>query len=399
MTVGPLDGITVVDLGRALAAPHAGMMLGDMGARVIKVEPPHGDDSRYWGPPFLAPEDGGDTETTYFFAANRNKESIVLDVHDDVDRGVLRGLVARADVLIENFRPGTMDRLGFGIEVLRGLNPRLVVLSISGFGHDGPERDRAGYDQIAQGEAGLMSLTGPDADHPQKVGVPIADLLAGLHGLSGVLAALVERDRTGRGSVVRTSLIAAVVGVHSFQGTAWTVGQHVGRAQGNHHPSISPYGLFRCANGAVQIACGNNTLWKRLCAEFDIDADPDTMGDNASRVAHTEDLRELLERTFADLDEEALLRRLSDAGVPAGRVRSLDEVYAWEQVRSQGLLIEVDHPTIGPMTLPGPPVRFFDHDEVERTRVDHTAPPTLGQHDQLIRAFATNGPPSPKGWA
>ncbi|MBJ7455428.1 MAG: CoA transferase, partial [Thermoleophilia bacterium] len=176
---------------------------------------------------------------------------------DETDKDVLVGLVERADVLVENFRPGVMERLGLGIEELMRRNPRLVVLSITGFGHDGPEGGRAGYDQIAQGEAGLMSLTGSGPDDPQRVGVPIADLLSGMYGAYGVLAALHERERTGKGTVVRTSLLASVVGVHAFQGTRWTVAGQVGQAQGNHHPSIAPYGLFRCRDGAVQISVGS----------------------------------------------------------------------------------------------------------------------------------------------
>jgi crotonobetainyl-CoA:carnitine CoA-transferase CaiB-like acyl-CoA transferase len=239
---GSLAGIVVVDLSRALAGPHATQMLGDLGARVIKVEAPgHGDDTRGWGPPFV----GEPRQSTYFLSTNRNKESIALDLKDDSeggDRDVLLKLVDKADVLVENFRTGVLDRLGLGIESLVERNPRLVVLSITGFGHDGPEGGRAGYDQIAQGEAGLMSLTGTGPDDPQRVGVPIADLLSGMYGAYGVLAALLQRERTGRGQVVRTSLLASVVGVHAFQGTRWTVAGEVGRAQGNHHPSIAPYG-------------------------------------------------------------------------------------------------------------------------------------------------------------
>ena len=181
-------------------------------------------------------------------------------------------MIARADVLVENFRPGVLARLGFGGERLAELNPSLVTLSISGFGHDGPEGGRAGYDQIAQGEAGLMSLTGSGPDDPQRVGVPIGDLLAGLYGVIGVLAGLVERATTRRGQLVRTSLLGSIVGVHAFQGTRWTVAGEVGRAQGNHHPSIAPYGLFRCADGTVQIAVGSEGLWKQFCSEFDIDS-------------------------------------------------------------------------------------------------------------------------------
>src|SRR5918992_2235573 len=199
---GPLSGTLVLDLSRALAGPHATMMLGDLGARVVKVEAPGvGDDTRSWGPPFVG--DPPTRESTYFLSANRNKESIVLDLKSDDDREVLLGLVDRADVLVENFRTGVLERLGLGVEALMRRNPQLVVLSITGFGHDGPEGGRAGYDQIAQGEAGLMSLTGPSPDQPTRVGVPIGDLLAGMYGAFGVAAAPAEPARTGRRTVGR----------------------------------------------------------------------------------------------------------------------------------------------------------------------------------------------------
>ena len=223
MADGPLSDLLVLDLTRALAGPHAGMMLGDLGARVIKIESPTGDDTRSWGPPFVGPEDA--RESTYFLSANRNKESLVLDLKSPEDCDVLARLVARADVLMENFRVGVLDRLGFPVARLHELNPGLVILSITGFGHDGPEASRAGYDQIAQGEGGLMSITG--TSQPTKVGVPIADLIAGMNGAFGVVAALHERTRTGRGRVVRTSLLAGMVGVHAFQGTKWTVAGEV----------------------------------------------------------------------------------------------------------------------------------------------------------------------------
>jgi len=221
--VGPLAGTLVVDLSRALAGPHATMMLADMGARVIKVESPgRGDESRGWGPPFVGPDDN--PVSTYFLSANRNKESIELDLKSPEGRELMEALVRRADVLVENFRTGALERLGLSVERLHQINPGLVVLSITGFGPDGPEAERAGYDQIAQGEGGLMSLTGSSSDEPTRVGVPIADLLAGMYGAYGVVAALVERARTGRGMVVRTSLLAAVVGVHAFSKTGFCRG-------------------------------------------------------------------------------------------------------------------------------------------------------------------------------
>jgi formyl-CoA transferase len=378
---GPLAGTVVVDLSRALAGPHAAMMLGDLGARVIKVESPgSGDDTRGWGPPFVGPDDA--RESTYFLSCNRNKESIALDLKSDDGRATLTRLVRHADVLVENFRTGVLDRLGFSMESLHALNPRLVVLSITGFGHDGPEGGRAGYDQIAQGEAGLMSLTGPGPDDPTRVGVPIGDLLAGMYGAYGVAAALADRARTGRGTIVRTSLLAAIVGVHAFQGTRHTVAGQVPRAQGNHHPSLSPYGAFRCRDAIVQVAVGSEGLWRTFAPLVGIAADDPRFASNALRVEHREELIDEVNAAIAHRDVEDVLADLERAGVPAGEVRTLDRVYAWDQTRSQGLLVDVEHPTLGRVTLPGPPLRFDGE-----VAVEHAAPPTLGQHDASVRAW------------
>ena len=381
----PLEDITVVDLSRALAGPHASMMLGDMGARVIKVETPGtGDDTRGWGPPFVGPDD--DPVSTYYLSANRNKESITLDLKSDDGRDVLTRLVRAADVLVENFRPGVLDRLGFPVDRLHELNPRLVVLSISGFGHDGPEGGRPGYDQIAQGEAGLMSVTGPDRDTPQRVGVPIGDVLAGMYGAYGVVSALHERFRTGRGRVVRTSLLAAIVGAHAFQGTAYTVAGHVGRAQGNHHPSLSPYGLFHCKDGDIQVACGSESLWVKLATAFGIDPAAPGMATNRERTVNRTQVSAALDAAFADHPLAELLPRLAELGIPAGEVRTIDRVYDWDQTRSQGLVIEVDHPSLGTIELPGPPIRFDDN-AYAGGRAEHLTPPTLGQHDESVRKW------------
>lgn len=387
---GPLAGTLVLDLSRALAGPHAAMVLGDLGARVIKVEVPGGgDESRGWGPPFVGTDTGRDA--TYFLAANRNKESIALDLKDPADRAVLEDLVADADVLVENFRPGVLERLGLGPAALLARNHGLVVLSITGFGHDGPDARRPGYDQIAQGETGLMSLTGSGPDDPQRIGVPICDLTAGVNGAAGVLAALLDRVRTGRGQVVRTSLLAAGVGLHAFQGTRWTVGAELGRATGNHHPTIAPYGLFACADGSVQVAAANEALWRRLAGAFALPPDDPRFATNADRVAHRADLTRLIEHAFADRTAAELLADLDRLGVPAGAVRTLDEVYAWDQVASQRLLVTVDHPTAGEIRLPGPVLRFFDADGTERTRTRHTAPPLLDQDRHAIRSRAAAG--------
>src|SRR3954447_2604773 len=335
-----LEDLVVVDLTRALAGPHAAMMLADLGARVIKVESPHGgDDSRSWGPPFVGPEDA--QVSTYFLSANRNKESVTADLKSEEGRLFLARLVRHADVLMENFRIGVLDRLGFSLERLHEINPRLVILSITGFGHDGPEGGRAGYDQIAQGEAGLMSLTGSADGEPTKVGVPIGDLLSGMYGAYGVLAALHERRTTGRGTVVRTSLLASVVGVHAYQGTRWTVAHEVPLAGGNHHPSIAPYGLFHTGDVPVQIACGNDNQW-RVLAEL-LGIDDERFSTNRSRVGHCDELVSAMEAALASASAETWLGRLADLGIPAGKVRTLDDVYAWDQTLSQGLLLDVDH--------------------------------------------------------
>jgi crotonobetainyl-CoA:carnitine CoA-transferase CaiB-like acyl-CoA transferase len=378
-----LEDLVVVDLTRALAGPHAAMMLADLGARVIKVESPHGgDESRSWGPPFVGPEDA--QVSTYFLSANRNKESVTADLKTEEGQAFLTRLVRHADVLMENFRTGVLDRLGFPFERLQQINPRLVILSITGFGHDGPEGGRAGYDQIAQGEAGLMSLTGPSADEPTRVGVPIGDLLSGMYGAYGVLAALHERERTGKGRVVRTSLLASVVGVHAYQGTRWTVAGEVPHAIGNHHPSIAPYGLFHTADAPVQIACGNDNQWRALAGLLDID--DERFASNRERVAHRDDLIAAIERSLVEDDAESWLGRLAELGIPAGKVRTLDDVYAWDQTESQGLLLEVDHPDVGPITLPGPPLRFDDR-TIGGARSEHLPPPRLGEHDAAVRAW------------
>jgi formyl-CoA transferase len=378
--MGPLAGITVIDLSRALAGPHAAMMLGDQGARVIKVEPPdRGDDTRAWGPPFAVPAHG-DRESTYFLSCNRNKESIVLDLKDPADRTILRRLVRHADVLVENFRPGVMDRLGLPVTELQAINPRLVILSITGFGHDGPEGGRSGYDLIAQAEGGIMSLTGPSPDEPTNVGVPIADLLAGVHGVYGVLCALHQRERTGLGDVVRTSLLAGMVGVHAHHGTRYTVAGEVPVSSGRHHPSICPYGLFRCGDGLVQIAVGSDQLWQQFAELFDLSR-PE-WSSNPQRVSDRDAVIAAVQAAFAPYGRAELTKLLTAAGVPVGQVRTLDEVYTWPQTRSQGLLIEVAHASLGTIALPGPPLRFD-----AGASVTHAAPPTLGQHSDSIRQW------------
>lgn len=357
-------------------------MLGDLGARVIKIESPDGDDSRRWGPPFV------NGESTYFLSINRNKESVVLDLKADDGRAALTALIERADVVIENFRTGTLARLGFDDERIGQLNPRAIVLSITGFGHDGPEAGRPGYDQIAQGEAGLMAVTGSAPNDPQRIGVPIADVLAGMNGAFGIVAALFDREKTGKGSIIRTSLLASTIGAHVFQGTAQTVAGVTGTARGNQHPSLAPYGLFHCRDGHIQIAVGTEGHWNALCHVLQLNAD-ERFATNAGRVEHGDELVNLINSALANGELDTTIDALTAAGVPAGRVRSLDEVYSWDQTRSQGLVVEVDHSTIGPIDIPGPPLRWFDG-VTEVTPTGHTAPPTLGEHTNAVLQWLAN---------
>lgn len=380
-----LSDIVVLDLSRALAGPSAAQTLGDLGATVIKIETPHGgDDSRSWGPPFVGPAE--DSQSTYFLSCNRNKQSVTVDLRSPDGRRLFTRLVMQADVLVENFRVGGLDRLDLGHRELRELNPRLIICSITGFGHDGPDAGRAGYDQIAQGEAGLMSLTGPDGHTPTKVGVPIADILAGMNATIGILAALHERVTTGLGRTVRTSLLAGVIAAHTFQGTRWTVAGETPTALGNQHPSIAPYGLYRTADSAIQVSVGSDSLWARFAALLGIDGHDARFATNHDRVAHRDALTDTIEAAFAKHPADYWLAALADAGIPVGMVRSLPQAFGWDQTIAQGLLVDVDHPTLGPIQLPGSPLRFDDN-HYSSARARHLPPPRLGEHNDAVHAW------------
>lgn len=377
---GPLAGIRVVDLTRALAGPYATLMLADAGAEVIKVErPPRGDDTRGWGPPFVGA--GAARESVYFLSVNRGKRSVVLDLREPHDLEILKTLIRRADVLAENFRPGVMERLGLGEDALLELNPRLVVLSITGFGEDGPDGDRAGFDQIAQGEAGLMSITGPPGGPPTKVGLPIADILAGMFGAFGVVSALLERERSGQGQWVRTSLLGGMIAVHTYQGTRWLVAGEVPQPDGNRHPLIAPYGTFECGDGPINICVGSEGLWRRFAQLVGLDPDDPRFATNAERVRRAEELERCISASLRSASGEEWLARLAAAGIPAGRIRTIDQVYAWEQVTHLGLIDTVHHLTLGELRLPGAPIRFS-----RSGRPAPAAPPVLGQDtDEVLR--------------
>lgn len=376
----PLADVRVVDLSRALAGPYATMMLADAGADVVKVEPPGGDDSRGWLPYV---ERDGHRESAYFMSANRNKQSVVLDLKsaDGADR--LRWLATHADVLVENYRPGVLDRLGLGLDELRKLNPRLITLSITGFGSDGPDGKRPGFDQIVQAEGGLMTLTGQPGSPPQRVGIPIADILAGMFGAFGVMTALRAREHTRRGQHIDTSLLAAVVGVHVFHGVGWLAAGVEPVLTGNRHPSIAPYGVFGCADADIVIAVGSDSLWRRFAPIVGLDPDRPDIATNVDRVGRSEALQKEIDDLLADRTTDEVLAALDAAGVPAGRIRTIPEVYDWQQVR-ESMVLTLPHPKLGDLDVPASPLRLSDHREPRRD-----APPALGaDQDEVFAEYA-----------
>ncbi len=376
---GPLDGIRVLDLSRVLAGPYAAMILGDLGADVIKVEQPGcGDDTRQWGPPFVDTPRG--RESTYFLSANRNKRSVAIDLKDPDERPFLEELIGWADVLIENFRPGVMGRLGLADADLESINPSLIRLSISGFGNDGPDSDRVGYDLILQAEGGLMSITGESEGPMVKVGVPIADITAGLFGVIGILGGLIERKASGRGQRVSTSLLAGQIGLHTFQATRFLVANEVPPLSGNHHPTVCPYGVFAARDEPLVIAVGNDAIWCRFAPLVAIDPSLEIFSTNAQRIEHQVELHELLATQLAEHTVEEWLAIFGAAGVPAGQLKTIDQVYATEQVRQQDLVWSADHTNLGLIELPGSPLKYGRSDVSLRR-----APPTLGEHTQEIR--------------
>ena len=391
---GPLAGVRVLDLARVLAGPYAAMLLGDLGAEVIKVERPGaGDDTRHWGPPFAqAASDAADgdaadgdaaagAESTYYLSVNRGKRSAAIDLKDPGEREFVEALVRWADVLVENFRPGVMDRLGLSDDRLAELNPRLIRLSISGFGERGPDRDRVGYDQILQAEGGVMSLTGTAASQAVKVGVPIADISAALFGVIGVLGALVERERSGLGQRVSTSLLAGQVGIHTFQATRYLIAGQVPGISGNHHPTVAPYGVFDAADGPLVIAVGNDDIWRRFAPLAGLDPADTRFATNALRLGRLGELQQIMNAALGQRTVADWLDRLRRAGVPAGELKTLDRVYDSEQARAEDLMWEVDHPRLGVIRLPGHPVHY------SRSAVaPGLPPPVLGEHTDELRA-------------
>ncbi len=352
----PLDGIRVVDLSRVLAGPYATMLLADMGAEVIKVEEPdRGDDTRAW-PPFV----GG--EATYFMSVNRGKKSLTLNLKSGGGQTILRRLLESADVLLENFRPGTLERLGFGYNAVRVWNPRLVYCSISGFGESGPEASRPGYDLIVQGESGIMDLTGFPDGPPVKVGNSIADLAAGTMAAHGVVLALFARERSGGGQKVEIAMLEVMTALLTYQGQAYLATGTSPRRRGNEHPSIVPYEVFRASDGYLTVGVANNSLWVRFCQAVgrpELATDP-RFDTEARRVEHRRALVPLLGDLFGTAPVSEWLTRLGRAGIPAGKIKSVGEALESDHLRARGAIVSVTHPTAGAMRMVGSPIRLHD---------------------------------------
>eukprot|EP01116_Phalansterium_solitarium_P006138 TRINITY_DN18443_c0_g1_i1.p1 TRINITY_DN18443_c0_g1~~TRINITY_DN18443_c0_g1_i1.p1 ORF type:complete len:491 (-),score=130.88 TRINITY_DN18443_c0_g1_i1:329-1801(-) len=373
-SVGALDGVRVLDLSRILAGPYCAMVLGDMGAEVLKVEhPTRGDDTRSWGPPFTA--SGG--QSAYFVAVNRNKKSIAVDMKKKDGLEIVRRLAAQSDVVIENFVPGKADSLGFGYEALSALNPRLIYCSLTGFGPDGPYKDRLAYDVMASAMGGLMGITGPENGEPVKVGVAVTDITAGLFAHGAILAALYARERTGRGQKVDTSLLEAQVAVLANVGSNYLIGGLEARRLGTAHASIVPYQGFMAKDGHIMVGALNDGQFVRLCNVLgapELAFDPRFVT-NPQRVKHRGDLIPMLNEHFRKRNTSEWVELLESAQVPCGPVNSMAQVFSDPQVLHRKMVEEVDHPTAGRIKLAGIPVKFSGTPGSIRL-----PPPLLGQH-------------------
>jgi crotonobetainyl-CoA:carnitine CoA-transferase CaiB-like acyl-CoA transferase len=375
---GALAGIRVLDLTRVLAGPYCTMFLGDLGAEVVKVEQPGvGDDTRGWGPPFS----GG--ESAYFLCINRNKKSITIDLKSKEGVALIRQLSERADVLIENFRPGAMDRLGLGEKELRAANPKLIYASLSGFGADGPMSDVPGYDLIVQAWGGLMSITGMPDGEPTKVGVAIIDLVAGLMLGKAIAAALFAREKHGVGQKIDTSLLEAEVAALINAGSNYLIGGKVPGRWGNAHPTIVPYQSFPTADGFLVLGVASETIWRRFCPAIGRTelADDARFAKNANRVENRAALISILAELFRTRDTATWLGLLNDAEVPCAPVQTIDQVFNAPQVRHREMLVTVDHPTAGTVSMAGIPVKFSATPASVRL-----PPPLLGQHTEEVLA-------------
>jgi crotonobetainyl-CoA:carnitine CoA-transferase CaiB-like acyl-CoA transferase len=388
---GPLDGIRVADCSTVLAGPYCTMLLADLGAEVVKVEPPEGDATRTWGPPWVGDEIAGTRTAAYYLAVNRNKRSIRLDLKRGEGREVLCRLLAASDVFVENFRIGGLDRLGFDDGALDALNPDLVHLAISGFGPDGPDAQKPGYDFVVQAMGGVMSITGDaDADggRPTKVGVAITDVVTGLFGAVSILAGLVGRERTGpsdrpRGQRIDVSLLESTLAVLVNQAqNAFVTGLAPGRL-GNAHPNLVPYETFATADGELAVAVGSERQWPRLCEALGLrtlSADS-RFATNGDRVDNRGDLRPILAARFAERPTADWLAALDAAEVPCGPINDIADAFASPQAQARGMTVDVEHPVLGAVRQVGLPFSFSATPATIRT-----APPLLGEHTEEILA-------------
>ncbi len=375
----PLDGVRVLDLTRILAGPYATMKLGDMGADVIKVEKPgEGDDTRAWGPPFF------EGLSTYFLSVNRSKRSITLDLKNDKAKEVLERLVRACDVVIENFRPGTLEKQGLSWEKIRELNPRAIYCSISGYGHVGERRERASYDVIVQGETGVQDLTGFPDGAPTKLGISIADLTAGQHAVEGILLALVARAKTGKGDRVDIALADGILALLTYQAQMFLTGGARPRRLGNAHPSIVPYQAFEAEDGFVNVGVGSESLWGKFVAALgreDLARDP-RYASNKDRVANRSTLVPSIEATLRTKPRAHWLEKLEAAGIPVGPILDVPAALGIARSEGRGMIATVEHEEAGPLDMVGNAVKLESVGFAPR----YAAPPRVGEHtDQVLR--------------
>lgn len=371
MTRRALEGLRVLDLSRVLAGPFCCMMLADHGAEVIKVEAPGGDETRTYGPPFI------NGESAYYMSINRNKRSIVLDLTTQEGQAVVRRLIQTSDVVVENFKNGTMERWGLGYEQLRELNPRLVYCDISGYGRSGPYANVAGYDGALQAQAGIMSMTGEAGGQPIKVGVAFGDLTTGLFANQAILLALYNRNITGQGQKVEASLLESIVALIHPHNTAYLNAGVIAKPHGNSHPMIAPYDLIETADRPIYIPSGNDGQIRRLGQVIGRPslADDPRFKTNQDRIQHRQELLEILNEVFRTRPAMEWCELLWKANVPAGPVNNVAEVFADPQVQHRQMIQEIEHPTVGTLRLPGIPIRLEDTPPAIQRH-----PPLLGEH-------------------
>ncbi|MCU0908601.1 MAG: CoA transferase [Rhodobacteraceae bacterium] len=388
---GALDGLVVLDLSRILAGPTCTQLLGDLGATIWKIEAPGaGDDTRGWGPPYVPDPDGGASDVSaYFMAANRNKRSVALDLADPAAQDVVLRLAARADVVVENFKPGGLVKYGLDHATVRARHPGLVWCSISGFGQTGPHRDKPGYDLLAQGYGGIMSLTGEPDGRPMKVGVGIADVMCGMYAAVGILAALRHRDRTGHGQHIDLALVDAQVAWLINEGVNTLTSGVVPQRRGNGHPNIVPYDVFAASDGHVIVAVGNDGQFARFCDFLGLPglaADAD-FATNSARVVNRERLLPVISAALAVRTRDQIVAGLEARKVPVGPVQRVDEVLASDQVAARGGVVTMAHPTLGPVRVLGNPLKL------SATPVSYDlAPPRLDEGRAALEAWLGDQP-------